>query len=106
MFQSTFSRLVLSLAILGVALAFAPGKIEAANIAKAEGKITAINLSASTVTFATLSGKTLTVTATSKTLVERNNQHVALSALKVGDTGDVVFNTQSMSAYKIDVKGP
>ncbi len=92
--------LVVCAAMLGVAL----NETQAANYGKVEGKISAI--SGSQVAFTTASGKAVTANVTSSTIIERNSQRVSLSALKIGDVGDMVFQTSGMAAVKIDVTGP
>lgn len=71
--------------------------------AKIEGTITAVG--PASVTIRTRSGVVRTVTVNAATKVERNDLHVALSAFKVGDRGEALFNTTTMIASKVEAVG-
>jgi hypothetical protein len=55
---------------------------------KIEGKVTAIDTTANTVTIRTQSGTLFIARATSGTKIERNNNRTALSAFQIGDFGE------------------
>jgi len=71
--------------------------------AKMEGSI--IDVGPASVTIRTRSGVTRTVTVDAATKVERNDRHVALSAFKVGDRGEAVFNATTLIASKVEATG-
>ena len=71
--------------------------------AKFEGRITAVGAASVTIARGTVS-KTFIVNAATK--VERNDRHVALSAFKVGDRGEAVFNATTLVASKVEATGP
>ncbi len=71
---------------------------------KVEGTITAVD--ASSVTIQARSGGLTTVGVTATTKIERNDRHVSLSAFKVGDRGEAVFNPTTKVASKVEAVGP
>lgn len=70
---------------------------------KVEGTITAVG--ASSVTIQARSGGQVTVGVTAATKIERNDRHVSLSAFKVGDRGEALFNPTTKVASKVEAVG-
>jgi Domain of unknown function (DUF5666) len=70
---------------------------------KVEGTITAVG--ASSVTIRARSGGQVTVGVTATTKIERNDRHVSLSAFKVGDRGEALFNPTTRVASKVEAVG-
>lgn len=71
--------------------------------AKVEGTITAVG--SASVTIRTRSGVSRTLTVNAATKVERNDRHVELSAFKVGDRGEALFNSTTLLASKVEAVG-
>jgi hypothetical protein len=71
--------------------------------AKIEGTISAVGPASVTIVSRSGVSKTLTVSASTK--VERNDRHVALSAFKVGDRGEALFNATTLLASKVEATG-
>lgn len=70
--------------------------------AKVEGTITAIDLTAQTVTIQPLVGNAVTVQATAATKIERNELHATLADFIIGDRGEAQYNAGTMIASKIE----
>jgi ABC-type Fe3+-hydroxamate transport system substrate-binding protein len=102
MLQSAHKKFVLSALVFAALLAFTAGVVQAANV---EGKITAISLSHKTVTIKPAVGHAVTVKVGPGTVIERNGEETALSALKVGDYGDSDYNAKTFVASGIDATG-
>lgn len=96
---------ILSLFVLTTTVdASGSGKGKKPVAGKVEGTITAV--SASSVTIRARSGGQVTVGVTATTKIERNDRHVSLSAFKVGDRGEAVFNSTTRVASKVEAVGP
>jgi RTX calcium-binding nonapeptide repeat (4 copies) len=72
---------------------------------KVEGSITAIDLAKNQVTIETRSGATFILTIASTTKIERNDRHVALSAIRIGDRGEALYGND-LVAGKLEAVGP
>ncbi len=68
---------------------------------KVEGLITAVDTTAGTVTIGTR-----VIQTDSSTKIERNDAHVRLSAIQVGDKGEARFRSGSGVASKLEAEGP
>lgn len=76
-----------------------------AKSAKIEGTLTAVDLGASTITITPLGGGPVVLNVTSATKIQRNELHVPLSALKVGDAAEARFDATTMNASKVETSG-
>ena len=76
-----------------------------AKSAKVEGLLTAVDLSASTVTITPLGGSPVALNVTAATKIQRNEIHVPLSALVVGDAAEARFDASTMTASKLETTG-
>lgn len=74
--------------------------------AKVEGTITAVDLTANTVTIQTEGGDLVTVIVTDTTRLERNDEEAELSAFAVGDQAEAKYNPVTMEAAKLEATGP
>lgn len=72
---------------------------------RVEGAITAIDLTAKSVTIQPSGGSAITVFATAKTKIERNDVHATLEDFQIGDTGQALYNAATMQASKIEAMG-
>lgn len=72
---------------------------------KIEGTLTAVDLGASTITITPLGGSPVMLSVTTTTKVERNELHVSLSDLKVGDAAEARFDAATMNASKVETSG-
>lgn len=70
---------------------------------KVEGIITALNVAANQVTIRRQGGTTVTVTAAAGAEIERNDQHVTLSAFQIGDRGEALIRADGL-AVKIEAE--
>lgn len=80
------------------------GGNQRAVLGKVEGRITAI--AGNRVTITNLRGQGISVVVTALTKIERNNRHVPLMALRIGDRGQALFSAQTGIASKIESVGP
>ena len=71
--------------------------------AKVEGRVTAVT--ANSVTITTRRGA-VTVTVNAATKVERNDRHVRLTSIRVGDRGEALYNAKTFIALKVESVGP
>ena len=71
--------------------------------AKIEGRVTAVTTTS--VTINTRRGA-VTVTVNAATKIERNDRHVRLAAIRVGDRGEALFNATTLVASKVESVGP
>ena len=65
---------------------------------KVEGRITAINLDARTLTITPRNGSPVTLNVTERTKIELNGREVRLSDLRVGDAAEALFDPATMNA--------
>lgn len=72
---------------------------------QAKGTITAIDLTAQTVTIQPLNGNAIALTANAATKIERNEEHATLADLKVGDSAEAKYDALTMIASKIEATG-
>ena len=76
-----------------------------AKSAKVEGVLTAVDLGAGTVTITPLGGSPVVLNVTAGTKIERNEIHVPLSALQIGDAAEAKFDATTMIATKVETTG-
>ena len=76
-----------------------------AKSAKVEGTLTAVDLAANTVTITPLGGSPVVLNVTAATKIERNEMHVSLSALVIGDAAEAKFDATTMNASKVETTG-
>jgi len=72
--------------------------------AKVEGVLTAVDLGNSTVTITPSGGSPITLFVTADTKIERNEEHVTLADLQVGDLAEARFDGNT--AIKIETEEP
>lgn len=65
---------------------------------KVEGVITAIDLTTNQVTLQTRSGEKVSITLNTSTQIERNDLHVALASLVVGDRGEAIYGNDLVAS--------
>jgi Ca2+-binding RTX toxin-like protein len=73
--------------------------------AQVEGSITAIDAAAGRVTIKTRAGRSVTVSITPQTRLERNDVHVTLDAFQVGDAAEARFDPATGVATKLEAVG-
>lgn len=76
-----------------------------AKSAKVEGTLTMVDLAANTVTITPLGGTPVVLNVTPATKIERNEIHVTLGQLVVGDAAEAKFDATTMNASKIETTG-
>ncbi|HQR05506.1 MAG TPA: DUF5666 domain-containing protein [Gemmatales bacterium] len=72
--------------------------------ASVEGTISAVG--AASVTITKRNGVSVTVAIDATTKIERNDRHVALSSILVGDRGEAKYNPATLLAGKVEATGP
>ncbi len=108
MFKKLISTLALTAFVAAFALSLSPATTHAAKArpGRVEGTLTAVDAKAMTATITRRNGTAVTVFITPATKIERNNIHVPLSALKIGDHAQARFNPATMAATKLESVGP
>lgn len=107
MSKKFISMLALATFIAGLVLSLSPVTTHAkAQPGRVEGILTAVNTTAMTATIARRNGTAVTVSVTASTKIERNNRHVKLSELKIGDHAQARFDPATMVASKLESVGP
>lgn len=102
----TMLALAAFVAVLGLSLV--PGTTHAAKAkgGRIEGTLTAVDTVNMTATITRRNGTAVTVSVTASTKIERNEQHVQLSALKIGDHAEAQYNPATKVASKLESVGP
>ncbi len=108
--SNAISRRFLCLSLMLVAVGWS-GSLNLVNAAgtkagRAEGTISAVNLTTSTVGITTQQGTVVQVKVTSATKIERNGRRVPLSGLRIGDRGQARFDAATSIATKVESVGP
>ena len=103
MLKTILACLMVTVAVSVPVVASGPSINEGIKPGKVEGKITAVT--ANSVTITTVGGVAVTVTTTAATKIERNGARVSLSALKIGDRGQAVYDANKV-ASKVEAVGP
>lgn len=108
MFKKLISTLALAAVVAAFALSLSPSTTHAAKArpGRVEGTLTAVNTTNMTATITRRNSTAVTVFITPATKIERNDEHVPLSALKVGDHAQARFNPATMAASKLESVGP
>ncbi len=73
-------------------------------LAQVEGKVTAVDLTASTVTIAPRRGAPVTLTVDSATVIKRGRQILTLADIVVGDRVEAKYDRTTLVAVKIEVQ--
>lgn len=77
-----------------------------AKAGKVEGEITAVDLTAGTVTIQPQGGDPVTVIITDDTKLERNDEHADLGEFAVGDLAQAKYDPLTKEAYKLEATAP
>ena len=76
------------------------------HLAKVEGKITAVDATAGTVTVTRRKGTSVTVNVTADTKIEVDEAHATLADLAVGMFGEAKYDATTLNAAKIEGETP
>lgn len=74
-------------------------------VGRIEGRITALDVGARSVTIATSGNQSLTLTVASDAKIERNDVHVTLASLQVGDQAEARYSPDTLVASKLESVG-
>lgn len=107
--SNAVSRRFVCLSLMIVAVGWS-GSLNLVNAAgtkqgRAEGTISAVNLTTSTVGITTQQGTVVQVKVASATKIERNGRRVPLSGLRIGDRGQARFDADTSVATKVESRG-